>query len=377
MKITIRRLNTLRLALIPHCLLTIVIALSLFACDTNKEQVVTAPDPGKLVKVIQVERSDFIRQRSFPGSVVASRKVNLAFQVSGQLLKLPVKDGQLVKKDELLAELDLRDFQHDFDARKAELLKASQDVSRAKELLGSGTIPKATYDKAKSDYDVAVSNQRTSKKALDDASLRAPFSGIIAKTFVENFQNVRAKERILSLQDISHIDIEINLPEQDIAAAQSVKKINAQAFRNREVKGDVSFEALPGKKFKVKVKEYATQADPITQTYKITLTMPAPEEINILPGMTATLVLNKEEKSEKAQYKLPVSAVATDPEGKHFVWIVNKELMVVNKRLVTVSNMLNEIIIVTDGLKQGETIVAAGVSYLQEGMKIRILTSDQ
>jgi RND family efflux transporter MFP subunit len=142
--------------------------------------------------------------------------------------------------------------------------------------------------------------------------------------------------------------------------------------------GDVSdvfaqFAASPDKKYKLSLKEYSTEADPKTQTYRVVMTMPAPKDINILPGMTATVSGSRTE-AGSTRMVIPAIAVFADEGGGSNVWIIKKETMMVNKQKVTTGDLTGkDAIEIVDGLKPGDVIAVAGVSHLREGMKVRPL----
>jgi len=341
--------------------------LLMLTCSDDKG---TDRDEARLVKTMVLKPTTEKAVRIFPGRVIASNKVDLGFLVNGQIIEFPVVNGQVVQKDQLLARLDPRDYQHRVDGEAAELLKAELNYERAKELVRTGTIAVSTYDDRKSRYEVAKAKTATAQKALDDTNLRAPFSGLVANTYVENYQNVRAKENILSLQDINHIDITIDLPETDMMKVEAIRR--GEDLHGKEIDHVVVFESVPGKEFQVSIKEYETEADPVTQTYKVTFTMPAPEGLNILPGMTANFVVEpKVKEGEVESYLVPASALVTAPDEKRFVWVVNQETMEVHEREVTLGEATGKSVRVLTGVKKGEHVVTAGVNYLEEGMKVR------
>lgn len=105
--------------------------------------------------------------------------------------------------------------------------------------------------------------------------------------------------------------------------------------------------------------------------------MPAPKDINILPGMTATIKTQMPDfkSGGKGFMVIPVSAVLSQ-DKKIFVWVVDPQSMTVKKQMVVVSRMANNEIHVVSGLKTGDRIVTAGVHYLQDGQKVSILKSD-
>jgi RND family efflux transporter MFP subunit len=309
-------------------------------------------------------------ERSFPGRVEASEQVNLSFRVGGQLIEFPVREGQMIRKDQLVARLDPRDFQIRVDSATAEFERAEADLQRISALYEKDAVSKAQLDQAKATRDVA-------KAAMDDAEtnlgytyLRAPFAGRIGETLVENFEDVRPKEPILSLINIEHIDIVIDLPESHIATARTVQ--------DRRISGRLvaSFEVAPGREFDLQIKEVAAQADPRTQTYRVTLTMRQPDGINILPGMTATVTrFGDEADAAIAGIVIPAIAVFSDAAGVPQVWVIDRQTMTVSRRPVATGDLTGtDGVRILDGLSGGEMIAVTAVTQLRNGMQIRPLS---
>ncbi len=329
------------------------------------------PRPIRPVKTMVIESPSAWSGRKFPGKVKANQKVDLAFQVAGPLIELPVKAGQEVAEGELLARLDPRDFQNSLDAAEANLVEAKSLWERMERLYQEGHAQEVEYEQNKRKYGVAKAEAEQARKNLEDTYLRAPFAGVIANRMVENFQNVRAKQQILSLQDVSSVEIEVNVPEERMALAlKDMDKIKAVA----------TFDFLPGREFIVELKEISTEADPATQTYAATGVMAAPQDVNILPGMTATITTYREGSESKpgGGYAVPADAVPVDGLGNYFVWVVKESAdraWTVHRREVTVGEMMQESILVTDGLEQGDRIATAGVHFLEEGQQVRLLVT--
>ena len=346
--------------------LVIFVVVLVCSCGRGKEE-----EPPKEVvrpvKLFNVSSEVETDTRELPGRVRASKRADLAFQVSGPLTQFPVEEGDLVKKGELVAQILPRNFKTDLGTAKANELEAMHQYNRYKDLYIKKQVSKSDFDKAKRGYDVAKSDVETAHNALEDTSLRAPFSGVIAKRYVENFQEVRAKDPIVSLQDVSELEILVDVPEVSMSSVRGRGKGTAVA--------QVEFTALPGMKYDLTLKEFSTEADPQTQTYRVVLALPAPKEATILPGMTAKVMGKKGtdmDTSEKGFF-VPVNAVFSDEEGNEFVWVVDPETMAVEKRGVSVGRVSGGSISVLEGLEPGNIIVAAGVNYLRPGMKIREL----
>jgi multidrug efflux system membrane fusion protein len=329
-------------------------------CEKKEEAV--PKEVVRPVKVITVAGSSSNIPLIFPGKTRANQRVDLSFKVPGPIVELPVEEGQKMKKGQLIARIMPRDFKINLDAAKAKAVNAERQYERYKELYVRKQVSKADFDRYKAFRDVAAAQLEDARNALKDTYLKAPFDGIVAKRYVQNFEEVQAKQPIVFFQDNSKIEILVDVPENLIATIKQDKKVYATA----------SFAAAPGKVFPVTLKEYSTEADPQTQTYQVVLLMDQPEGINILPGMTA-IVTGKRPEKMAFQIVIPAIAVMEDPKEKAFVWVLKKEGMTVHKTQVTVGEMTgSKNILILKGLTGGEVIVTSGLTKLQEGMKVSI-----
>ena len=112
----------------------------------------------------------------------------------------------------------------------------------------------------------AEAELRQARDSLEDTSLRAPYDGIVAEQYVENFEYVQARQEILSLQDVSIVEIVAQIPENVIAQARKTKERTLSA----------RFESIADQEFPVLATEIATQADPVTRTYSVVFQTPQP-----------------------------------------------------------------------------------------------------
>lgn len=341
-----------------------ILILLLAGCSGADES--TSPPP--LVKTIVVGGEGSRMQRSFPGRVMAGQRADLAFQIAGTLSELPVKDGQRITQGQVLAKLDARDFQSRYDAAKSTLETATLNFERGKKLVASGTIAQVHFDELRTKYEIAKSEEGIAAKALADTMMTAPFAGMIARVYVDNFQEVQAKEKIMTVQDIGDIDIIIDVPERDIINRPRIQEGLPEGPR-KLTDGYVVFDGIPNQQFDVMVKEYATEADPTTQTYQVRLSMKAPTNISLLPGMTANLIMKQQ--AGTGNMNIPAKAVAVDAQGQFYVWVVSDDLKI-SKVPVQVGEMMGDNIVIRSGLAAGQRVVVAGLPYLEEGMSVRL-----
>jgi RND family efflux transporter MFP subunit len=304
--------------------------------------------------------------RSFPGRVRAADQVDLAFRVGGPLIALPVVEGMDVGKGQVVARIDPRDYEIALASAQAERERTEADFRRYSSLYEKEAVSQAQLDQARAARDVARAALEDAEASLRDTTLRAPFSARVGERFVENFQDVRAKERIVSLVNIKDIEIVVDVPQALLAAVDS---------SDAEVDATARFDTAPDREFSLEVDEVAAQADPRTQTYRVTFAMPQPEGVNILPGMTATVVGTGPGMRWDQEIVVPAVAVFSDEASRSHVWIFDEVSRTVSSRPVSLGDLRgDDSVVITDGLDTGEQVAVTAVSRLREGMEIRPLS---
>jgi RND family efflux transporter MFP subunit len=307
-------------------------------------------------------------EQTYPGRVDAGSKLLMSFRVPGRIVELPVKKGEAVEKGQLIARLDPRDYEIAVEEAKATFQRAEADFQRYERLYESDAVPLADLDQRRSERDVTRARLDEAEKNLGYTYLRAPFAGMIGNRYVENHMDIQAQEEVVDLNDTTIVEVKINASENLIAMMQ---QFEAQL----EIKVYAEYDAKPGKRYELTLKEIAARADPQTQTFQVVFTMPQPGDIALLPGMTAlvrSVVSIKPGASIEVPISVPAIAVKTSPGGDKVVWVVDTDDMTVHARKVAVGSMRGTAAIeILEGLEGGEHVVIAGLAHLSEGMKVR------
>jgi len=346
----------------------------LTACGESEQ---VPPPASRPVKIYTVEGLSGESIRRFPGTVQASERAELSFRVSGQLQEILVREGDKAKKGDLLARLDPTDYQLAVDDRQATFDNAQRNYKRAQELIKDGNISKLDFDRMEAEFRSTRAALTQAEQNLDYTFLRAPFDGSIGRREVENFEDVAAKQTIFSFQNTTALDIQIDLPEA------LVRSLNPETSEPEIVEGDPgegrrqrvrAFARFEGREqtFPLVVKEVATKANAQTQTFRVTLTMDAPEQFTVLPGMTATVEVDFGDMIKVAEDTkwVPQTAVQADSGLDARVWVLDPDSMTVSSKPVTIGRLRGRTIEVTSGLVGGEEIVTVGANYLAEGMRV-------
>lgn len=325
------------------------------------------------VKIMTIGESNGGGWREYPGTIQAAQNAYLGFEVAGRIIARPVKEGEKVKKGTLLARLDDRDYVAQMDVAKANLRKAHTDYQRGQNIYKEdpGAISKQRIDLYRRTAEVAQAELQVAEKALQDTRLRAPFDGVMARKLVDDFANVNPKDPVLVLQDTSHLEIEINIPERDMGRDRPNE---TGAEITARLKPEVVVTSIPNRAFPARVKEMTTTAEPETRTFQATLIFENPEDAGVFPGMTAKVRVKASLiRGYSDTIAVPVNAVTDDENGRAFVWLIDPSSMTVRRAPVQLGEMFGSDIEIRQGLSRGDMIATSGVQALREGMPVRKL----
>ncbi|WBA80400.1 efflux RND transporter periplasmic adaptor subunit [Endozoicomonas sp. GU-1] len=344
----------------------------LTGCDQEQTGHKEVIRPVKLFKVKDPQQQQL---RYFPGKVTATEEAEISFRIPGQIDKVEVKQGDDVTEGQVLAYLDDRDIRNELQDRQANYELAKAEFERASSLLEKRVISQSSYDTASARLKSAEAALKLSRDKLAYTTLTAPFSGRVAQTLAEAHQQVQAQQPVLILQSSDRLDISIQVPES------IVSHVNANAVNNG-YQPIATFPGAPGKEFPVNYKEHATRVTPGTQSYEVIFTRMAPTNMNILPGMTATVIIDLarviDTRGQPGYVLVPISAVSkTDTDNKTVVWLFDQATSQVAPVEVTTGRITEAGIQVLSGLNTGDQIVTAGLSQLYDGMTVKPLHKER
>lgn len=343
--------------------IALVTVVLLTACGQKKGEKSATIRP---VKTATVESRSEI-SKDFSGIVEAVDYVKLAFRVSGQIIDLPIIEGQKVSKGQLIAAVDPRDIALQYAADKSAFETAAAQVERNKRLLARQAISVQEYEISLSNYQKAKSAFELSNNNMRDTKLTAPFDGSIEKRLVENYQRVNSGEGIVQLVNTKKLRIKFTIPD----AYLHLLRASDQRFM-------VAFDTYKGKMFNAKLEEYldiSTDGTGIPVT--ITIDDPSFDRVlyDVKPGFTCSIRFsaNVGPLVEESMTVVPLSAVFGESESKKmYVWVVDGNK--VSRREVAVMSPTGEAqAFISSGLKAGEKVVIAGVYQLVEGETVRVM----
>lgn len=334
-----------------------------------QEEIADRPAAARPIKMFTIGSENQAAELELPGTIEPLLQADMAFEVAGRIVEFPVEEGQDVRAGQVLARLDPRDFQANLNKARARQRQAETDVERYRHLVSEGVTARRELELKERNLEVVRADASRAEKALEDAVLRAPFDGVVARKLVEDITNVQAKQGVLVLQDTSHLKVVVDVPERVMAQGRGDVTLDEVTARARP---RVVVTSLADRQFPARLTEVATTADPDTRTFRATLTFDRPPDLNILPGMTARVILRRPgDETAGGPLWIPTRAVVGDAAGEAFVWLVDPDTMTVHGRPVRLGETAGDSIQILQGLGAGDVIAISGVHQLSEGAPVR------
>lgn len=342
--------------------LPVVMALLvLMGCEQPQEQSETSARP---VKLLTLEAASATTLRQFPARVEASTRSNLSFRMAGELLELNVSPGQRVSEGDVIARIDDRNAQSELDSARSRLGLAQAQLERMRYTLERGAVSQSQYDEAESEWRAARATFEQAQEQLSHTQLRAPYDGVIAQVPVDNRQIVQVQETVAVIQQPGQLDVVFHLPEQIV---QRLPRSESE----RPLGDDLAYEVRFGNSdtpYLAQLASYTTQASAQSLAYEVKLTLPQPDDITLLDGMSANvrLDLSSLQNAHNAPlWHLPPDAVSypgSAPEQAQVWRFVEPNR--VEAVPVDVGRLTSNGLEVSGDLEAGDRIVAAGAHRL-------------
>jgi RND family efflux transporter MFP subunit len=340
------------------------------ACKEKTEIV----EQVRSLKTITVSEPATGQIRKFSGIVRATDSSNLSFEVSGRVETVHVDVGSRVGKGQLLAVLDKEPYRLDVDAAQAELEKAKANVVNTKEeydrqerVYSQGAGAKSKLEQAKYNYDAArsqvnyqMAKLNLAKRNLSKTMLTSPYDGYIAWRSVDSHEEIKVGQKVFAIDAKGTLEVDLAVPETTINRVHigTPSTVRFPTMPDHSVKGrisDIGSAAVKSNAFPVKVGLIEPPA-------------------NINPGMTAEVSLVLKDDSQIAGYLVPLQAILPAKEvGQGYAFVYDPKTSTVRKTPVQTLGAEQNMTIISEGLSAGDIIAVAGVSFLADGMKVKLM----
>lgn len=313
----------------------------------------------QLVKTAVVTQYSGKSSVTYPGKVQAAENVKLAFRVAGPIQKVYVSEGQPVRKGQLLAELDARDYRLQYNATQAEYNQVKGESDRVIELYRRGSVSVNEYDKAVAAKQRITALYDAHRNALNDTRLKAPFDGYIQNKYFSAPEIINQGTPVLSMINNDYFEVNADIPASDFVRREDFTGFSAVA------------DAFPGVSLPLELLD-VNQGANYNQLFNVRFRLKRDAVKGLAAGMSVTVTINYKPGAENLT-AVPVAALFQEG-GSSYVWLFDGQDQVIHKLPVEVTQINKEgTALVRSDLRKGQTIISAGVNDLKEGQKVRPL----
>ena len=321
----------------------------------------TQVPPPESVASAKVQSLEWQPTRSGAGTLVAIRGVTLGAEVTGTVREIGFENGGLVKKGQLIVRLDTSAETAQLQSAKADAALAKQTLDRAESLRKQEVNTQAELETAQAKDKQARATVVNLEAIINKKVIRAPFDGRVGIRQVELGQVISPGTPIVSLQTVTPIYAEFQLPQQALADVKLGQKVQLMV------------DVYPGQTWDGEVTTINPEIDLATRNVRMRATVKN-DDGRLNPGMFASVEVASGEK--RKVLVIPATAVLFAPYGDSVYVLENKkgedgkEQLLAQQRFIRTAERRGDYVAVTSGLAEGETVVSSGAFKLRPGMAV-------
>ncbi|MDH1009664.1 efflux RND transporter periplasmic adaptor subunit [Pseudomonas nicosulfuronedens] len=346
----------------------------------------SAPRPPVSVNATLAEQRDWQSRLAAIGTLRAIQGVTLTAEVSGTVSAVQFVSGEKVKIGQPVVQLESDVEQATLRTAEADLGLAQVEYERGKSLVGRQAISKSEYDRLAAQLNRSTATVAQLKASLDKKRILAPFSGTIGIRQVDVGDYVSPGTEIVTLQDLSTLQVDFFLPEQDFPLLKRGQKVVVRVA------------AYPGQSFDAQIDAISPRVDNQTRNLLVRASMANPDG-KLLPGMFANLEVQLPDSAPRVI--VPETAVAFTLYGNSVYVVVpqkkkaddkdadvastsqtqvtesSQRKLEVERRFVKTGERREGSVVILEGLKAGEEVVTSGQLKLDNGTAVAIVKDPQ
>lgn len=329
--------------------------LLLAACSTNKEEKFV-----RSVKLIQPVALGNVSHKSMSGIVKESQEINLGFKTGGEIEKILVKEGDFVRQGQTIAILDQKDYKLGVDSYQIQYDQMKEEVARMEQLYEANSLSANDYEKALAGLKQVKVQLDINKNKLEYTTLTSPVSGYIQDVNYEKAEMVQSGSPIVSLLDISKIEVEVDIPASMYMQREKFSGFSCSSSLEPKVSYPLTLLSI-------------NQKASSTQLYKMILSLPNSQSAKLTAGMNVVVnIALTDGQSETIGFTLPVNSIFNE-NAKDYIWVLGND-STVSKHEIKMQGIDSEgRVIITGGLEGNEQVIKAGVHSLTEKEKVHVL----
>jgi membrane fusion protein, multidrug efflux system len=312
-------------------------------------------EPSVQVVTLTLAPRQLEEKLNLPAAVESFENLWVKSEAAGQVINISVKEGQMVQKGQVLAELDDRDYKSGLERIEANYKLATIEHNRIAELYKRNIASASEVDRSDAQLKDLEAQMKTAKLALERTKITAPISGRLNEITAKVGDWMSVDKQVAQILQIGEVKVTVGIPESDIDSISDLKD------------ADVVFEALDKLKVKGRKIFFSRQPGDLARLYNLELIVDN-HDGRILPGMFARVELVK--KTFNNTLAIPLYAVISQGD-ESIVYVENNKKA--EKRSVKLGALDGWMIQVVSGLKQGDSVIIVGHRQVDEGQNLQVI----
>src|SRR4051812_24830556 len=318
--------------------------------------------PPTAVSSAVVKAEDWAPMLSAVGSISAVQGAVVSTELGGVVSQVAFQNGGVAKKGELLVKLDTSAEEGLLKNAQADLELARANLDRARDLATRKVVSKQELDAAEALFGQKQGTVDNINAVMRKKQVLAPFDGQLGIRQVNVGQMINAGQQVVALTALDPVYVDFALPQQELSKLTEGLEVTVRT------------DAVPGKDFKGKLTAVDSMVDAVTRNVSIQATLANPDH-TLRPGMFVKAQVDLPQKHKTLV--IPGSAVSYAPYGDS-VFVIEKQKdpksgkksETLRQQVVRVGQARGDFVAVSQGVKEGETIVSTGVFKLRNGMTV-------
>ena len=319
--------------------------------------------PPEAVSTVQAKEETWQRTLTSVGSVTAVQGVTVSAELDGKIVAIAFEAGSKVKAGDILVKQDTTVEEAQLRSAEANAELARVNLERTRELLAKATVSQAQFDADAATYKQAVAAGDNIRATIAKKTIKAPFSGQLGIRLVNLGQNLKAGDAIVSLQALGTLFVDFYLPQEQVGKLKAGLTVS------------LSGDAIEGAPLEGKITAINPDVDSSTRNIRVQATVDNTAG-RIRPGMYVDVAVDLPITDKVLT--IPATAVLYAPFGDT-VYVVDEKTgddgaktLIVRQQIVRLGSRRGDFVVVSSGLKVGDTIVTSGVFRLRPGGAVKV-----
>jgi membrane fusion protein (multidrug efflux system) len=316
------------------------------------------PGEATLVEAVPVERRAFYDALQALGTAQAKESILITPKITDVIRRIPFESGQRVRRGDILVELTSIEQEADLAEALAQNAAAQEELRRFQRLQERGFASPSRVEAAEAAAGAAEARVAAGRSRVSDRLIRAPFSGVMGLRTASPGQLVRPGDAIGTLDDLSEIKLDFEVPEAQVGLVRMGAQVVARTA------------AHPGREFAGRVAQIDTRLSENTRSLRVRALLPNPDEV-IRPGMLMTVELRS---SVREALAVPEPAIVDDAAGAYAYEAAPAERgqFAAARRTVRTGQRVGGYIEILDGLVEGALVIVEGVQRVRPNAPVRL-----